>query len=224
MGVAYGEAKDVATLADQADDPNYTLVAMPDPTLDGSPNKITALDTGIGYKYGISTSCENVELACQYLNFFYTDEGYELCTYGIEGQASVNGEYTELLTNNDQGLSFDNAFEIYCLADFPCLADGTRYARIYDETTLEACDTWAACADGSYAYPKAATLTADESDEFNGYFTDIKTYVSESILGFITGSLSIEDDWDTFQQQLVDMHINDALSIKAAAYERYIRK
>lgn len=224
MGIAYGEAKDVNSLPDMSGDPNYKLAAIPDPTNDGEANHMSAMGDGFGYKHAISTACDNPELACEYLNYFYTDEGYQLCTYGIEGEASVNGEYTELLTDNPNNLSFDNAFDIYCLYDFPCRIDGTRYLRIYDETTLAASDVWAASRDGAYNYPKGATLTADETTAFNGIFTDVNTYVQQSVLAFITGDMDIETQWDEFQSTLKDMGIDDAFDLKKTAYKRYCSK
>lgn len=229
MGVAYGEMKDINSLPAQSEESNMVLTAMPDPTKDGSPNHLSYVDPGIGFKYGISTACEDVELACQYINFFYTDEGFNLCTYGIEGQSFVyddngNPVYTELITNNPDGLSYDNAFEIYCLNDFPCLVDGLRKEKIYDEISLKASDVWSNSRDGAYFYPKGSTLNAEESETFNSIFTDINTYVTEMILAFITGSKDIDTEWDTFQATLKEMSIEDALNYKIAAYERYVNR
>lgn len=99
-----------------------------------------------------------------------------------------------------------------------------RYLRIYDETTLAASDVWAASRDGAYNYPKGATLTADETAAFNGIFTDVNTYVQQSVLAFITGDMDIETQWDEFQSTLKDMGIDDAFDLKKTAYKRYCSK
>ena len=229
MGVAYGETKDIKTLPEQSNDEGFAICAMPDPTPDGAPNHITAVDGGFGLKHGISTACADPELACKYINFFYTDEGIRLCSYGVEGEAfelDADGEpqYTDLIRDNPDGLSSDNAFEIYCLSDFSCMTDGMRKTKFYDENELAASDIWAASRDGAWTYPKGAALTAEESETFNGIFTDVNTYVAEMILGFITGGHDIDSEWDTFQSTLTDMGVDEALQIKTDAYQRYMSK
>lgn len=229
MGVAYGEMTDISSLPQQATDTSMVLAAMPDPTLDGSPNHMSVSGSAVGYKHGISTACKDIELACKYINYFYTDEGYELCSYGLEGQAFTYDDsgdkiYTELLTDNPNGLSYDNAFEIYCLSDFSCRVDGSRKLQLYDETTLNASAVWSGCRDYAYNYPKGATLSAEENEQFNSVFTDINTYVGESILAFITGDLDIAAEWDNFQQTLKKMGIEDALALKQTSYQRYIER
>lgn len=228
MGVAYGEMTDISAIPSQANG-NMVLTAMPDPTVDGSVNHLTSVDAGIGYKHGISTNCEDIELACKYINFFYTEEGYDLCTYGVENEGFVyddngNKQYTELITDNPDGLGYDNAFDIYCLMDFSCIVNGARKLQIYDEDSLAASEVWAASRDGAYIYPKGAALTAEESSEFNGIFTDLNTYVNESVLSFITGGKDVDEEWDAFQEQIVNLGAEDALQLKVDAYNRYISR
>lgn len=57
----------------------------------------------------ITTSCETPELAAQWLDYWYSEEGMDLAWYGIEGTTYEIGEdgtpqYTELVTANPDGL------------------------------------------------------------------------------------------------------------------------
>ena len=70
-----------------------------------------------GPSAAISTACKNVEAAARLLDFSYGEEGHMLVNFGIEGVSyeMVNGnpEYTEVITDNPDGLSMTNAMSIY---------------------------------------------------------------------------------------------------------------
>ena len=77
MGCAYGELSDIATVAEQIGG-GAVLAAIPDPTVNGEKNHLTSSATPYYSKWAISTECDDVELACEFMNYMYTQEGCDL--------------------------------------------------------------------------------------------------------------------------------------------------
>lgn len=42
--------------------------------------------------WSITTACHDPELALQYMDYFFTDEGSTLCNYGVEGEGMAFDE------------------------------------------------------------------------------------------------------------------------------------
>ena len=56
---------------------------------------------------------------------------------------------------------------------------------------------------------------------YNRIFSDIDTYMDETVSKFVVGDLSL-DQFDSFVQQLKDMGLEDCIAIEQAAYDRYL--
>ena len=56
---------------------------------------------------------------------------------------------------------------------------------------------------------------------YNRIFSDIDTYMDETVSKFVVGDLSL-DQFGSFVQQLKDMGIEDCIAIEQAAYDRYL--
>ena len=57
--------------------------------------------------------------------------------------------------------------------------------------------------------------------ERKSIYSDIDTYMDETISKFVVGDLSL-DQFDSFVQQLKDMGIEDCIAIEQTAYDRYL--
>jgi len=67
----------------------------------------------------------------------------------------------------------------------------------------------------------ALVYTAQEASARAGIQTDISNYVKSARAQFIIGELSLDDDWDTYVEQINAMGLAELLEIENAAYERY---
>lgn len=56
---------------------------------------------------------------------------------------------------------------------------------------------------------------------YNRIFSNIDTYMDETVSKFVVGDLSL-NQFDSFVQQLKDMGIEDCIAIEQAAYDRYL--
>jgi putative aldouronate transport system substrate-binding protein len=58
-----------------------------------------------------------------------------------------------------------------------------------------------------------------DSDEANILQTNIKTYIDENSLQFVTGSKSLDKDWDAYVKGLEDLKLSRYLEILQKAYD-----
>ena len=67
---------------------------------------------------------------------------------------------------------------------------------------------------------KFILLNVEESEIKKAYETDVKTYVQEMGLKFIMGQEPLEN-FDAYQENLKNMHIEELIGIYQAATDRY---
>lgn len=179
-----------------------------------------------GSGFAISTGCDNVELAVQWCNYWYTRDGSLLANYGVEGvsfEYDDNGkpQFTDLITNNPDGLVYDIAVSLYTsFNENAYIADNTKTDANYTEDQLVAIETWSSNADTEWVYSPYASLTADESDAYNNANSEIETYVAEMALKFIVGETPLTE-FDAFRSTLNDMGLETCLVAKQSALDRY---
>ena len=183
----------------------------------------------LGFKgISLSTSCpdEYLEIALQWLDYWFTPDGSYLANYGVEGEAYnlVDGEivWTELMTNNPE-LNFTWAMNKYAMASGPFIMDGDKIYSDYNDAQWELMDVYNSdYTDYAYAMPKIS-LTTEESDIYTSTYNDINTYVSETFLLFINGDKPL-DEFDEFVDNIKNLGIQDCLDCQQAAYDRYLKR
>lgn len=166
----------------------------------------------------------------RWYDYFYTEEGALLCSYGIEGESfeyddTGKPQFTEVVYNNPDGLSLNDAIALY--ACVPAQASWYNWERELVPTTSENVWNTKELFEGNwvdeYTMPQI-TLTADESMEYAQIMTDVLTYLSENIVKFITGQKSM-DEYDSMLAELKSMGVDRATEIQQAALNRfYARK
>lgn len=179
----------------------------------------------VGNGFHITTCCENIELACQWGDWWYSEEGSLLANYGVEG---VSFEYddagkpylTETVTEADEGMR--DALLIYASNDtICCVIDPDAVTSGYAQVDVDAPEIWSTGMDDSYVIPSTVTLSADETTEATNIYSDIQTLCLESIAKFITGEKSM-DEYDAFVENIKAMNIEGYLAIYQTAYERAV--
>lgn len=179
--------------------------------------------------YLISADCKYPELAAQFIDWIYSEEGTMLSNFGVEGVSYVldengNACFTEEVTNNPNGYSRTDALEIYAGESnkpFVLTREGlmATYPADVQKTSLE---VWMD-EDNTIREVPTLTFTTEESDELSLIMTDINTYVSENRINFIYGNRSVEE-FDAFRSAIREMGIDRALEIYQAAYDRYLAR
>ena len=209
----------------RANQPEFELVGVPFPVGPagksyGSMNP-AVLDQGTA----ITTSCEHIKEAAEYLDYGYGEEGHMVFNFGIEGESytMVDGEpkYTDIVLDNPE-LPVANALVRYAMSivSGPFVQD-VRYfwQNLTYPEQVEAVKTWSDSCDSSLQLPPI-TLTAEESQRQASIMSEINTYVDEMTTKFIMGEESL-DKFEEFVEQVNKMNIDEALQIQQAALDRY---
>lgn len=176
------------------------------------------------YSISISTSCKDIESACRFMDYMYSEEGSRLLNYGTEGvsyEVAADGtiSFTDIILKNED-VSASSARNSYGHYNNWAMVE-QQYSLQLDDKTREVQEGWYANM-SEYAYP-TVNYTTEEREVLSAYWTDIDDYCREMILKFVIGSESL-DNWDSFVKQLEDYHIDDVLKVKQAAYDRYSSK
>lgn len=171
----------------------------------------------------IASKCSNIEIACQWLDYKTSDEIEHMFDFGLEGETYTldengNVTWTELITNNPNGLSTTQALTLYTGSD---MGSSERQATMYTAYQKTAVAAWTTNVDGDYVFPSDITLPAEVSEEASLLLGDIRTYISESVLQFVVGSKSL-DEFEDFRAQLKNMQIERVIEIYQDAYNSYM--
>ena len=182
------------------------------------------------YNISVSTNCENIETALQYIDYLFTEEGCTLANYGTEGVTYTveNGTptFTDAILNDPMG--FQIGLLINICPGFIRMIDWDVTYLTYNDAQKEAVDIWmTAYGSTDSTFPQDyVTYTTEESETISDLESEIGTYCEENRLKFIIGAQDINDDeaWNTYVSQVESMGIAELLEVYQNAYDRYMAK
>lgn len=199
-------------------DPNFKVIGVPYPVQNvGDTCTIRQYNEHVrGDPTFVTSACEYPELAVSFIDVNYSDQGYLLCNYGIEG------ETYEMVDGEPEYIIEDLQTSIHARHEGPFIRDYARTMFTYKDNAIAAMDeVWAG--DNSGMMPKTLSMTAEEGTEFNTVMSDIKTYVQEMVPKFVMGVESL-DNFDAFVEKLYEMGIQEMIDIKQASLDRYYER
>ncbi len=238
-GYFYSASSMLSTYNEQSATEGFQLSPAPQPVI----NEGDALHFGQAYDFDyeggqalaavnhwtVSATAEELESLLTCLDYFFSPAGSLLANYGVEDvsftyDADGVPHFTDVITNNAEGMTMDNAVYIYTLQYGAFMEDYTRYVDTFTEQEQAFADAWNVAIEENYSYPvDFVSLTSEESDTYAAVFSDISTMLTENILKFITGANSM-DEYDAFRQQLVEMGLEDIVQIYQDAYDRFLAR
>lgn len=204
------------------DNPKFKLAPAPSPVLNEG-DKVEFRQKNY-YNKGtpavITTKCKYPEEAVKWFDYHYSEEGSMLFNWGIEGVSykMLDGkpQYTDLILNNPEGLSYITLAYKYKIHMGPYLRDYKSYPMT--DIIIKAMEVWGKA--GSSQVLPMTTMTLDESKEYSEIMSDINTYIAENRIKFVMGVEPISN-FDAFVEQIKKMGIERAIEIQQAALDRY---
>ncbi len=212
-------------------DEDFSLIATTAPVLNegDTPQIGFATSELVKEEVGIAATTKDFELACRYLDYWYSQDAMMLDSLGIEGESyTVDADGTYHLTDSIKGMVEDGTvntyaeavytyslgtsdFGLYNWGMFDPIYEGDAATNAYDEFDKDKFDLM---------LPSCMTMTDEENSEYVALYTDIETLVQENTVKFITGEQSL-DDYDAFVEQLRTYNIDRCIELKQAALDRY---
>lgn len=227
----WGLTSDVLKTQGYTTDEDFNLVATSSPVLKEGDTPEIGFNTSalVKEEVGISTSTKDLELACRYLDFWYSNESMLLNTLGIEGESyTVDADGTYHLTDAMQAMIDEGKvntraeavytytlgtadFGLYNWGMFDPIYEGQDALKAYDEFDKDKFDLM---------LPPCMTMTDAENTEYVTLYTDIQTLARENTVKFITGEKSL-DEYEEFVEQLRSYNIDRCIELQQAALDRY---
>ena len=218
-------------LAGLEKNPNFSMMAAKLPTYEeGKVSSAAKINAPVSGAMAITTSCKNPELAIAMLDYLYSEEGRLLTNYGVEGLTFTYDEnnvpkYTDLITNNPDGLSMSQALGQYVLAGNGAMAfvqDEGYIEQYYNyPEQIATFTTWAENVEGALAETMPPiTPTSEESEEYATIMSNVNQHRNEMVIKFINGTEPIEK-FDEYVNTLNKFGLERAVEIYNDALARY---
>lgn len=156
----------------------------------------------------------------------FSEDGAQIASYGVENETFVYDDTGKLVLTDlimeDTNIGANQAVELH-LTTLSSLIDATRTASAVTEFQMECNDLWTSNTDDAYELDVSVlALTTEEANIISQVSGDIVTYLEETNLKFITGSLNTDSDYDVFVETLEEMGIQNMIDAYQAAYDRYL--
>lgn len=180
----------------------------------------------------ISSQCDEVEVALQFLDYGYSYAGSLLYNFGFQ---KGSGHDVETWDYDESGEPLMDGDALLTVADATNIASGvistkdlagivfdTRLSFEFGERELSCFDAWRTNKTTDNILGSATTLNAEEGTDASSIYSDILTYVATTSLQFINGDMDINDDavWESYVVNIEDMDVASLTEIIQGAYDR----
>ncbi len=228
-----GLTADVWKTMGYTDDPDFFLSAVPYPVLKEGDTSYVLFNMRDLLKEAVvvTASCQDVELACRYLDYWYTKECMLYDSLGIEGDSyTAEDDGTYALTDSllEQVATYQSVLGTLAAKYTLLTSDFGLYNWAgldisSPQNTIDQSLIWSE-ASGAMALPTYMTMTDEEAFEYASLYTNIQTLSQEYTVKVITGASNLEQDYDTFLSKLEGCGLERCLAIQQAALDRYLAR
>ncbi|MFK7694945.1 ABC transporter substrate-binding protein [Paenibacillus sp. HJGM_3] len=167
------------------------------------------------------------EATVRWMDHLYGEEGSKMFFMGFEGKsyektASGDLQYTKEITNNPNGLTFEQALVKYVV--WP----GGGYPNMVQQKFFKGAESQPESIQAAEKFKKympnelwpTFNYTAEENTRMAALNADINTYVTEMAAKFVSGKAPFSE-WDNYVATLKKMRLDEFMQIYQAAYDRY---
>jgi len=170
------------------------------------------------YSWHISSKCPDIELACRYLDWMYSDEGSLVLSWGKQGESYDIDENGDKYFLEGYDATFQGRYQESGYIDMKATA--ATYSKKTQEMIF---DTMAVAAEGDFWFAPTLVFANDEQTTLTTYLTDYNACNEGYWQKFLLGDLDINDDavWAQFKAEVAGYGEADILAAYDAAYARY---
>lgn len=202
----------------------FELVPIPDPVL--NPGDTTHLaesrvESVYSEAYAVSAACEHPELAVQWLDFWYSDEGRMLMNYGIDGESFViddegNPQYLNPMIDAGR-------YSGVTLWNMAGVLSAHRLDLTYREGYKDVNAVWTSGKDTSYMLPTNLMMETSMAEDLTMMLRDLNSATDEALMKYIVGDSPISEI-DAFRQKLTDMGAQRCIEYYQVFYDNYMNR
>lgn len=207
--------------------PGFKLVGiLPPKDINGDQWEVESRQKVTNKGTAISSSNQHVEETIKYLDFWWTEEGSRLMTYGIEGDTFVmeDGEpvYTDKVMNNELPINsymkniggqqyYISHLNLSSYENFMMSQEGVDVLKLYQDNGVvnKICPNL-----------PSMSLTEEETELIQSKWPIISTYILEQIQKWTFDGSAIDSDFDKYMSDIKAMGIDEILSAYQNAYDR----
>ena len=207
--------------------PGFKVVGILPPTdVNGDQWEVEARARLSGAGWAIGANNEHPEETMKYMNFWWTEAGRRLQTYGVEGDTytMVDGEpvYTDKVLNatnpindymrqiggqiEDMASLHDNSYERFMSDE-----EGNRVTKMYEESGR---------VNKMNVKLPAVSFTQEELDVVNSKWQPCRNYMLEQLQKWTFDGSTIDAEFDQYMANLKSMGIKDVIAAYQSAYDR----
>lgn len=163
--------------------------------------------------YAAFTTSEHIPEMIKFFDWLYTDEAYELMSWGVEGESFTNNaDGTKSHIGISQGSSsFDYMTKYgFFQRGFWCITDPAAHITYASNETLDAVEHVLTDA-GEYRIP-AISFNEENQEKFNMLNPSLLTAMRENLGKFITGQRPMSE-YDAFLDELNVLGLQDLIAL-----------
>lgn len=176
--------------------------------------------------YGITRDCKDPETVIKWLDYMFASRDGQILmgNFGLEGLSyeMVDGEpqFTDFILKSELGSGIAQA-SLGVNGSFPRILMKEMIEQRFLQYEGEVAQSRKATQHYVPSFPRVLA-TKEETDIYAGIMADINTYKDEMIIRFIRGQEPLEN-FEHYAESIRGMGIEEAVAIKQAQYDRYMK-
>lgn len=166
----------------------------------------------------LSSECENPALALQWIDYLFSEEGSLFASYGTKGKTYTldkdhEPQFTDLILNNPEGLSFTQALKFYTFTPGFASAyiDWKREQQSLPANDIAMCEVWSE-GDSAYLLPENLPISLEQRERISEISNALNNVVYQYTANFISGAIPFSK-YEDYLKALDECGLEEAVSI-----------
>jgi putative aldouronate transport system substrate-binding protein len=198
---------------------------LPPADINGVVKQIYARSPVSTWVWGISNDCKDPVAAIRMMDFWFTEVGYMLKSYGIEGEHYVMEDgkpvHLDIVYSHPGGLP--NFLRSLGASDFPSKPHDDIEAELAGMNEISRAGFTLYYESGVCTVPfPVLSFTEAEQAILDRYMPNFDTFFSEYEQQILLGDRDVDATWDAYIAEARTMGVFEVINVYQAAYDRRI--